>query len=944
MAGPATGEGRPDPDKASTAAEFVAALRRLKNWSGVGFRRLEQRAAAMGESLPRSTVTAALARDSLPREDLVIALARTCGCDETEIRRWVMARRRIAAAQPSPDSPTQPPTSVERDRAPRPARRTLPADQPVFVGRDKEIEQIITAVADAARSGGVIAIHAIDGMPGIGKTSLAVHVAHRLRDRFDDGQLFIDLHAHTPGQQPTNPLDVLAELLAAEAVDQRFLPATLDARSAMWRDRMAGRRLMLVLDDAANTEQVLPLLPGSADCLVLVTSRHSLGDLPVTVPVPLDVLSPDEAKTMFLRLAPRAAGDSERVADLVQACGYLPLAISIAASLYRRHRSWTMDDLLGEIRSRADGLLTMTAENRTVSAVFALSYHCLPQDRQRLFRLLGMHPGVDIDAYAAAALAGISLDEATAHLDALHAANMIDEPAYRRYRMHDLIRAYAGTLAKTVDPPDERDRAVRRLLEYYEHTAVHADGCLTLHTRSVSLAGEAPAAAPVLTNWHEAIAWLRKERANLFACVRHAIGGGLPAHAVGLTAGLAGLLRADGPWEQAIELHTQASAIARRLGDKRALATALYDQANVRRLADDRSGTAEVLDEALRLYDEIGDRLGRANILSERGWVHYLAGNYPAAAELHQQSLELYEAIGDLRGQGAALQGLGGLKRMTGDYPGAIDLLSQALPRYAAVGDLRGEATTLLELGGVRWLTGDYSAAADLLEQALHRYRTLGDRRGQGHSLQGLGVVRRLTGEYSAAADLLSQALSLHRDLGNPRGEAHALDDLGVVRGLIGDHAAAEELLDQAIQLHRTLGNRHSEAIASTHLATVKYQTGKYTDAVKILEDALAILRELDAPDDEAEALNHLGTVHRLTNQPERARALHQQAWEIARGIRHRLEEAHALNGIGRVALQEGDLVDAVGYLRQALGIYRELGVPEATRLVADLATIRAEP
>lgn len=283
-------------------------------------------------------------------------------------------------------------------------------------------------------------------MPGVGKTALAVHVRHRVAGRFPDRQLFLDLHAHTAGRQPTAPEAALASLLAADGLDARYLPGALDERAMLWRDRMARKRVLLVLDNVASSGQVVPLLPGSAECLVLITSRRYFGDLPSAVPVLLDILAPEEAREMFLRLAPRAAAEPARVAELVGLCGHLPLAISLLASLFSNRRSWTMGQLIEETKTT---LLTVAAENCTVAAAFDLSYQYLPAERQRFFRRLGLHPGVDIDAYAAAALTGLPLDQASGHLDALYRDRLLDEPVYRRYRMHDLIRDYARALAAT---------------------------------------------------------------------------------------------------------------------------------------------------------------------------------------------------------------------------------------------------------------------------------------------------------------------------------------------------------------------------------------------------------------------------------------------------------------------------------------------------------------
>ena len=277
---------------------------------------------------------------------------------------------------------------------------TLPADTASFTGRVEQLDQIKDAAIAAAVAGRVVAIHAINGMPGVGKTALAVHVGHLVADQFPDRQLFVDLHAHTPGQLPADPADVLAGLLAADGVDARSLPAGLDGRAAMWRDRMAGQRVLLILDNAASSDQVAPLLPGAAGSLVLVTSRRYLGDLlSVLVPVPLGTLPADDAVKMFVRLCRRAGQEPAKVGEIVALCGYLPLAISLLASVHNRHQTWAMEHLISETRTK---LLAVRAENRTVAAAFELSYQYLPERRQLFFRRLGLHPGTAIDVWAAA--------------------------------------------------------------------------------------------------------------------------------------------------------------------------------------------------------------------------------------------------------------------------------------------------------------------------------------------------------------------------------------------------------------------------------------------------------------------------------------------------------------------------------------------------------------
>src|SRR5215472_3214233 len=507
-------------------------------------------------------------------------------------------------------------------------------------------------------------------MPGAGKTALAVHAAHALAGRFPDRRLFIDLHAHTPGRDPVAPEHALAGLLTATGTDPRFLPGDLAGRAALWRDKMAGQRALLVLDNAASTAQVAPLLPGGGGCLVLVTSRRHLGDLPGAVtPVQVDVLPPAQAQEMFTRLAPRAAASPGEVAEVVALTGCLPLAVSLLARVFARHPSWTLADLAAETRA---SLLMLTAEHASVAAAFEVSYRHLDPARQRLFALLGLHPGATTDAYAAAALAGTSVSEAAALLDGLHGEELVTETAYRRYGMHDLLRRYARDRAAAL-PAEDAAQAAGRLLDYYQHTAARAEAILARHTRP-GPPPPAPAgrlAAPDLEGEDRALAWARAERATLLACLDHAAAAGQDARVVALTAGLAGLWRRDGPWADAVTRHAAAAGAAQRLGDRLGQAGALSDLGDVRQLAGDYPAAAPVLEQALGICRDVGDRLGQASALTYLGEVRKLTGDYPAAVRVVEQALGICRDLGDRRGQASALSELGDVRRLTGEYPAA---------------------------------------------------------------------------------------------------------------------------------------------------------------------------------------------------------------------------------------------------------------------------------
>jgi transcriptional regulator with XRE-family HTH domain len=340
------------------------------------------------------------------------------------------------------------------------ATRALPRDIAAFSGRQAELAELLGTLATAADDGGVVEIHAIDGMAGIGKTTFAVHAAHRLAPGFPDGQFFLPLHAHTAGQRPVDPADALASLLLTAGVAAAQIPPGLEARAARWRDVVAGKKILLLLDDAVGHEQVRPLLPGTAGSLVLVTSRRRLTALQDAAVVSLDVLPPDEAAALLVRLAarPGLSARDAAVGEITGLCGHLPLAIGMLASQLRHHPAWTATSLAAELADTRDRLAVMHTENLSVGAAFGLSYQDLTDDQQRLFRRLGLIPGPDFDAYAAAALDATSLAAARRGLDELYEQHLLAELARGRYQMHDLLREHARALAAAGDPA-ESDQA-----------------------------------------------------------------------------------------------------------------------------------------------------------------------------------------------------------------------------------------------------------------------------------------------------------------------------------------------------------------------------------------------------------------------------------------------------------------------------------------------------
>ena len=753
----------------------------------------------------------------------------------------------------------------------------------------------------------MVGIHAIGGMAGIGKTAFAVHAAHQLAPRFPAGQIFLPLHGHTPGQRPVDPADALASLLLTAGVPAGQIPPGLEARMALWRDRLAGRQLLLVLDDAASSEQVLPLLPGSGGSLVLVTSRRHLTALEDATAISLDTLPPDEAAALLVRLAgrPGLSPADPAVGEITRLCGCLPLAIGMVARQLHHHPAWSAAGRAAELAAARDRLELMATENLSVAAAFNLSYADLTEDQQRLFRRLGLHPGADIDGYAAAALDGTDLAAARRGLEALYDQYLLAELAPGRYRMHDLIREHARALAGRLDPDRDRDQATARLLDYYQHAAALADALLARQARPSpgrALAdGTIPAAVPALADREQALAWARAERANLLACLDHATGTGQHARIIALTAGLAALLRHDGPWAEAITRHAT----------------------------------------ALRSAQHLGDRLGQACALTNLGSVRRLTGDYPGAARDLEEALGIYRDLGDRLGQAGALTYLGVMRRLTGDYPGAARDLEEALGIYRDLGDRLGQASALTYLGSVRRVTGDCPGAARALEEALGIYRDLGDRLGQANALNILGDVRRLTGDCPGAArDAGGGAGHLPgpRRPARPGQRPHrpggrAAADRGLSGRGPGPGGGAGHLPGPRPPARPGQRPQPTWGACGGRPGTIRARPGT-------LEEALGIYRDLGDRAGEAEALNESGTLHRVCGDLRQARSCHQQALDLARQIGSSWDEAHALAGLGRCALAAGHTAKAEDRLRQALEIFQRIGAAEAADVSAELRAL----
>ncbi len=811
-----------------------------------------------------------------------------------------------APAGGSPDTPQSGDQMLARPAATE-VPRQLPAAAGHFTGRGAELALLTDLAArcgSQAAAGGTVVISAIDGMAGIGKTALAVHAAHRVSGQFPDGQLFVDLHGYTKGHPPREPGDALGMLLRALQVPAQRIPEDTQERAALYRQRLAGTKTLVLLDNAADEAQVRPLLPAAPGCLVLVTSRRRLKGLDDARSVSLDLLSPRDAVALLHAVAGpgRIPADDPLLGEIARQCGRLPLALRIAGALLRHRPAWNPEYLAALLRDEHRRVSALSDGERDLTTVLALSYTGLSGRHQLLLRRLGLVPGPDADAYAAAALLGTHPETATGLLEDLTDHNLLIAHAPGRYRLHDLIRAHARALAAT-DPPPERDAALDRLLRYYGHTAHRASIPIARRPRPRP-GGPAPVRIPALPDAATARAWLRTERDNLEQAHAHAHVHNLHEHTLTLAAGLAEILRTDGPYARALALHQAAADAAPHHDSPAAHANVLTDLGIMRRLAGDLTGARDVLSQALEIYRAASDRLGEANTLAELGRARGYAGEMSGADDALVQALEIYRATGDRPGEADMLADLGIMRRVAGDPTGAVGAFSQALEIYRATGDRQGEADALTELGRAQALTGDLAGADDALGQALGFYRATGHHHSEAYVLTNLGVVRRLTGDPAGAAGVLGRALEIYRTIGYSQGEAEALANLGIVRRLTGDLAGAHDAQATALDLYRKRGSRHDEAWALNHYAATIAARGDLPRAAALYQQALTMNRELSKPDGQAIALEGLGECHLTVGETEAGTARLRQAEEIFQRLGMAIDA-------GRVRTRVADLTKA---------------------------------
>ncbi|MET9559879.1 AfsR/SARP family transcriptional regulator [Streptomyces tauricus] len=790
------------------------------------------------------------------------------------------------------------------DPAPRAQpRNCLPRDIPDFTGRAGELRILLADPMAGRRTATALSVTAlpvtvIHGMPGIGKTALAVHAAHQLSSAYPDSQFYVDMRGHS-GQRPLDPADALAGLLHATGRSGE-LPATLDERATRWREWTAGRRVLVVLDNVRDAAQVGPLLPGSPTCRVLVTTRSRLAGLGGAAHLFVDTLSREEAAALFTRIvgASRVAGEPECLRRIVEACACHPLAVQVLASRFRHRDSWDLPHLLDRLTHATSPLQEFDA---VISAVFRFSYTELSAPTRELFRRLALHPGSDITLRAAAALAGADLGREPEALEPcveeLIDTNLLEEPVRGRYRLHDLTRAYALQVCLRTDPEAVRRAAVGRLIAHHLTTAYQADRLCHPHRRVLDLdlpAQDRSLPAPKFTDADGASVWLTVERANLVAVARTAAAGH-PRYAALFPHVLARSLKLWGAWDIEAELFDAAVPVLRASGDRAALARTLTDHADV--LAQRNHGAAlRCATEALSIHEALHQVEGRADALFQSGRAHLAAGHGDTSLGVLEQALTLYREVGDRHGEAECLNVQGIVLYYAGRYDEALRKVQGMEAIYEELPDPYGLAQALNNRGELAFLQGQYADAQKCYERSRVLMRQHGGRVDLAILDTNLGAVHQAVGETDQALGFFKKALAAHRFSGDALGEADVLISMGTAYARSGRRGEALLHLTMAEQVATRIDNPYERMRALIAAADVQRESGRLDTAAKGYEQALEVAERIEFPMGSAHALAGLARIASLSPRPADRTVDHgEQAVALYRALGAEAEAAELL-------------------------------------------------
>jgi DNA-binding SARP family transcriptional activator/tetratricopeptide (TPR) repeat protein len=812
------------------------------------------------------------------RERLAAELGVEPGAALRELQVRVLTGQEQSALVPAPRA------AAERQPV-RPAE--LPADVRGFAGRAKNL-----ALLDVGLAGGRQAadIWVISGIAGVGKTALAVHWARRVGERFPDGQLYVNLRGFDAHCEPMSPSAALAQLLQALGEDLARLPSGLAERAGLFRSLLADRQVLLVLDNARDSAQVVPLLPPTGS--VLVTSRHRLGELIAHTDarfMPLDVLPAEDSSELLTSLLdPDLVGaEPAAVAELARLCGHLPLALRIAAANISFAPEPRIAELTAELAhgGRLAALSVDGADESPVARAFAVSYEVLSADLRRMFRLLGLVPGPDFTPEVAAAIGGVGVTEAARQLTMLTAAHLVERHTTGRFRLHDLVREYAVDRARADMDFAARDRAWCGLVEYYLSIVDSIDEWFGVPSPRLPRTAEVdrPRQA-VFSSAADAVAWLDREQENLTAVVHDAADRGPFPVAWYLADTTGTVFQHRGKWIEWLELGAAVLAAARKQGeyDVEVLARQSLGVASVALGRPDEA--VDHLAEALAAHRATGWLDGEAHCASALGAAFQARANFDEARGHFERALEIHRRTSNPLGEIMVLNQLGFAETQLARLAAAAARSTRALALSEQEGSRWGEAASLVNLAFVHRLRGDTDEAITSFVRARDLHREAGNCCGESLALRGLSLARIDSGAHTQARQDALAAWELAVGERNPEAEAGALNVLGLAELALGRFAVAEEHLDRALEIAGPRGHHRHVADAMCGLSGTRSRRGEHGRAFAAAHGSLAMARKYGLRLVEARCLTALGSVHAGAGERDQAVALWEQAVEFCAG------------------------------------------------------------
>jgi tetratricopeptide (TPR) repeat protein len=766
---------------------------------------------------------------------------------------------------------------IVRDTTEPVAPGMLPRDTPGFTGRADELAQITSL-----ERGSSTVVCAIDGPPGVGKTSLAVHAAYMMLPDFPDAQLFADLHGYTEGQPATDPGEVLESFLLGLGVLAENLPPGVEQRSQLLRQELAGKRALIVLDNAASEAQIRPLLPGAGPSLVLITSRATLTGLELDEHVDLDVLSEDDATALLVQLAgqKRSAAEPEAIEQVRDYCGRLPLALRIAGQLLAVHPAWPITRLVGLLADERRRLDRLAAGDLQVRTAFMVSYRLLATEDAYMFRIISLHPGPDFTALTTASAAGLEQDAAAQALDRLALVHLITEGAFSRFRMHDLLRLFAREACEAEDTQEARRAAQVRIVGHYAELAEWGDFLLSLQPQQAAekptVQPDASATAPQM-----ALRMFQLERQNILAAVRLAAELNEPKVVSQISMRLDSPFRRLGYFEELSTVSQIALETGQRAGSQDLEAWALTELGRMSRYQGNFGTAISYYERARSIRQEIGDRRGEAQTLMDLSIAYGQLRRVEDAITVWEQALAIFRGIGDKEGEGRTLGNLGTAYRELRRFDEALTTQQDAVNILREAGNRDGEARALVNLGVTYAEIGQVDEVVPLFQTALEILQEIGDLYGTGMALVNFGHALLKMQRFMDAISPLKQALTIFHDVGDKPREGVALSMLATASQEVRRFSNALNYSRQALTILRQTGNRHGEAEALTTLGITYRKLQRLEEAIPPSEQAVAIFKEFQDRHGEVRAQENLRTVYLQLNQPNKAAACRQATLKI---------------------------------------------------------------